>query len=56
MKKALYLIMKNSPMALQTLEDLKESGKDIIRKGTNRFSDVRGFMFVSAMEDYEGNI
>lgn len=109
MKKALYLIMKNSQKALQTLEDLKESGfnatvinteslhhaidydprdhyffslrqlekdemlesslslfvldedeieraKSIIRKGTNHFSDVRGFMFVSALEDFEGNI
>lgn len=30
--------------------------KDVIRKITNNFSDVKGFMFSQNIEDYEGSI
>lgn len=30
--------------------------KDVIRKNTNEFNDIKGFMFSRKIEDYEGSI
>ena len=109
MKRVLYLIIKSSPIAFHTLEELKNEGynmtlisseslrhaiddfpeehhfytlrnfeqrelqesimcifvgeedkveqlKASIRKLTNNFNDIRGFMFSKKIEDYEGSI
>ena len=37
-------------------EDKVELIKKSIRKSTNNFKDVRGFMFTKKIEDYEGSI
>ena len=108
MKKVLYVVLKNTPKAYETLEELKEKGfngtligsnslrhmmeyypeehnflnlrqlentdisesilcmfvweedvietiKEEIRKHTNNFTDIRGFMFSKVAEDYEGS-
>lgn len=110
MNKVLYLVMKNSPKAFSTLENLSKEGfnatvvnteslhkaidyypeehhffnlrqlenmkenaetilcifvlpedrlawaKEIIRRETDHFSSIRGFMYTQTLEDYEGNI
>lgn len=108
MKRALYVVLKNTPKAYQTLEDIKNQGyngtiigsnslrhtldfdpeehdflslrhlqdvdvsesvlaifvweedvinriKEEVRKHTNNFKDIRGFMFSSPLDDYEGS-
>lgn len=109
MKKILYLVLKNTPKAHETLEALKEKGfngtligsnslrhtmeyypeehnflnlrhlesnidtsesvmcmfvwdeevietiKEEIRKHTDNFSSIKGFMFTKNIEDYEGS-
>ncbi len=108
MKKILYLVLKNTPKAHETLEALKEKGfngtvigsnslrhmmeyfpeehtflnlrqtesidgsesvmcmfvwdnevieviKEEIRKHTNNFKNIKGFMFTKVVEDYEGS-
>ena len=108
MKKALYVVLKNTPKAFETLEVLKNNGyngtivgsnslrhmidsdpeehnflnlrhiqdvdnsesvlcifvwdekiieeiKEEVRKHTNNFKDIKGFMYSSALEDYEGS-
>ena len=37
-------------------EDRLNSLKNIIRKETNNFSDIKGFMYSHKIEDYEGSI
>ena len=109
MKRVLYLVLKSSPIAFHTLEELKNEGynmtlvsseslrhaiddfpeehhfytlrhfeqrelqesilcifvgeedkvnslKASIRRLTNSFNDIRGFMFSKSIEDYEGSI
>ena len=109
MKKALFVILKNSPEAHDILEELKSEGfngtligsnslrhameyypddhnflnlrhledtevsesilcmfvwdeevinviKDKVRKYTNNFRDIKGFMFSKNIEDYEGTL
>ena len=36
--------------------DKLEHLKDVIRKNTNNFKDIKGFMFSRKIEDYEGSI
>ena len=108
MKKVLYVVLKNTPKAYETLEELKNMGfngtlvgsnslrhaieyypeehhflnlrqlesveisesllcmfvweeevieriKEEVRKHTNNFKDIKGFMFSKVAEDYEGS-
>ena len=108
MKKVLYVVLKNTPKAYETLEELRNLGfngtivgsnslrhaldsdpeehhflnlrhiedtensesllcmfvweedvidtiKEAVRKHTNNFKDIKGFMFSKVAEDYEGS-
>ena len=108
MKKVLYLVLENSPKAIETLEELKKEGFNatvvsteslrhaldespedhhffglrhleqevttsslclfiveesqlatiikVIKKCTNSFKDIKGFMYSQSVDNYEGSI
>ncbi|MCR5332653.1 MAG: hypothetical protein K6E11_01365 [Bacilli bacterium] len=49
--------MLESVLCVFVVEDDKvDTLKDVIRKCTNNFEDIKGFMYSRSIEDYEGSI